>query len=100
MTELPKVSDEFNIVGPALEQAIEHISEKKKGYLNVIAINCDTEDEDVPKKFAYCGDDIRPKLPALFFTEPLLNPVDPSKGDAPDPKNHVYEGNLQEKNLY
>lgn len=87
-------------VGPALKQVIEDIATKKEGYFKVLAIDCDTDDTDVLKNFPYCSDEIKPKLPALFFTEPELNPADVSGGEKPEPKNHVYQGNLQEKSLY
>ena len=43
-------------------------------------VDCNSDDEDLLKNFAYCSEDIRPKLPVLFFTEPDLNPVDVTKG--------------------
>ena len=79
---------------------MQEIAKKREDYFKVFAIDCNTDDADVIKNFPYCSPQIRSQLPALFFTEPNVNQVDPNKGDGIEPKNHVYQGNLQDKALY
>jgi hypothetical protein len=55
-------------VGPNLRLGIEEIGKKREDYFKVIAIDCNTDDEDLIKNFPYCGPQIRAQLPALFFT--------------------------------
>lgn len=38
-----------------MKEAIEDIANRKEGYFKVIAIDCDTDDEDLLKNFPYCS---------------------------------------------
>ena len=87
-------------MGPVLKSGIDDIAKRRQGHFEIVSIDCDTDDEELLKNFPYCSDEIRPKLPVLFFTEPLMNPADMKKGETPNPKNHNYAGNLQDKALY
>ena len=81
-----------------MKLGVEDIAKKKEDHIKIVAYDCHTDDQEVLKNFPYCADDIRAKLPILFFLEPILNPVDDN--DTPNPKSHNYAGNLQEKALY
>ena len=58
-------------------------------------IDCNTEDKQVIETFPYCGKEIRSKLPALNFIEPVLNLVNPETGEKTEPRTVQYQGNLQ-----
>lgn len=79
---------------------MEEIAKRKEGFFKMVTIDCNTDDEKVVKSFPYCSKDIRSKLPALNYLEPVLNPVDPETGEKKEPRNVQYQGQLQEKALY
>lgn len=60
-------------MGPLLREGIDEIAKKKEGHFEVYPIDCNSDDPTISKEFPYCSDEIRPKLPILFFKEPLLN---------------------------
>ena len=82
-----------------LEQAIEQIGRKRKGYFDVKLLDCNTEDPMVAQSFIYCQDPYREQLPALMFSEPSLNPheASPTPGSAPMKQ---YQGALDDKSLF
>lgn len=49
------VYDSTNPNTPQLEALMNHIADRKKGYFNVIKLDCNTKDEEVIKSFIYCN---------------------------------------------
>jgi hypothetical protein len=85
-----------HLEGPLMERAITEIGQRKEGYFKTLPIDCNTDDKDLIKSFPYCETKIRSQLPALMFSEPALNSFNPETGETVEPKNHQYQGQLQE----
>lgn len=47
------IYDSAQMTAP-VAQLMDQIAEKKKGYLDIKIIDCNTDDEKVLKEFAYC----------------------------------------------
>lgn len=53
---------------------INSIAEKRKGYFNLLTVDCNTKDKDILQEFVYCSGENRKQLPTLTFSDPALNP--------------------------
>ena len=43
-------------------------------------MDCNTQDEQVVKNFAFCSNEMKKELPALMYTEPSMNPYNKVTG--------------------
>lgn len=78
---------------------MKNIAEKRKGYFKVFMLDCNTDDESVLTEFAYCSDENRKLLPALIFSDPVLNSHE-QKQINPLSSVKQYTGPLDDKGLF